>query len=48
VILITGILSVVMLILLLGAFLIWIPLVVLLGAVAVIVGLLRAYFQRAP
>lgn len=41
-----GILSVVMLILLLGAFLIWIPLVGLLIAGAVIFGLLRAYFQQ--
>ena len=46
--LVTGILSAVMLILLLGAFLIWIPVVVLLVAAAVIAGLLRGYFQRAP
>jgi hypothetical protein len=48
VILITGILSAVMLILLLGAFLIWLPVVVLLVAAAIIAGLLRRYFQRAP
>jgi hypothetical protein len=41
-----GILSAVFLVLLLGAFLIWIPLVGLLVAGAVIFGLLRAFFQQ--
>jgi hypothetical protein len=43
-----GLLLAVMLILLLGAFLIWIPVVGLLVAAAIISRLLRAYFQRAP
>src|ERR1019366_1611693 len=47
-ILTTGILSTVMLILLFGAFLIWMPLVVFFIACAIISGLLRAYFRRAP
>jgi hypothetical protein len=44
----TGILSAVMLILLFGAFLIWLPLVVFFIAGAIISGALRAYFRRAP
>ena len=44
----TGLLLAVMLILLLGAFLIWIPVVGLLVAAAIISRLLRAYFQRTP
>jgi hypothetical protein len=44
----TGILSAVMLILLFGAFLIWMPLVVFFIAGAIISGLLRTYFRRAP
>jgi hypothetical protein len=46
VVLTTGILLAVMLILLLGAFLIWIPVVVLLVTAAIIAGLLRGYFER--
>jgi hypothetical protein len=46
VVLTTAILSAVVLILLLGAFLIWIPVVAFLVAGAVIAGLLRGYFQR--
>lgn len=42
-----GLLLAVMLILLLGAFLIWIPVLGLLVAAAIISGILRAYFQRA-
>ena len=44
----TGILSAVILILLFGAFLIWMPLVVFFIAGAIISGLLRTYFRRAP
>jgi len=47
-ILTTGILSTVMLILLFATFLIWMPLVVFFIACAIISGLLRAYFRRAP
>ena len=47
-ILTTCLLSTVMLILLFGAFLIWMPLVVFFIACAIISGLLRAYFRRAP
>ena len=42
----TGILLAVMLILLLSAFLIWIPVVVLLITATIIAGLLRGYFER--
>ena len=42
------ILSAVMFIVLLGALFIWIPIVVLGVAAAIIAGLLRGYFQRAP
>jgi hypothetical protein len=48
VVLTTGILLAVMLIILLGAFLIWIPVVVLLVTAAIIAGLLRGYFERTP
>jgi|SRR6266481_7219414 len=41
-----GILLAIMLVLVLGAFLIWIPLVVLVVAAAIISGLLRAYFRQ--
>jgi len=41
-----GILFAIMLVLLLGAFLIWIPLVGLLVAAAIISGLIRAYFRQ--
>ena len=44
----TGILLAVMLILLLSAFLIWIPVVVLLVTAAIIAGPLRGYFKRTP
>jgi hypothetical protein len=44
----TGILLAVMLILLLSAFLIWIPVVVLLVTAAIIAGLLRGYFKHTP
>ena len=44
----TGILSAVMLILLFATFLIWVPLVILFIAGAIISGLLRTYFRRAP
>ena len=43
-----GILLAVMFILLLSAFLIWIPVVVLLVTAAIIAGLLRGYFERTP
>jgi hypothetical protein len=43
-----GILSAVVFIVLLGALFIWIPIVVLGGAAAIIAGLLRGYFHRAP
>jgi hypothetical protein len=48
VILITSLLSAAMLVLLLGAVLIWLPAVILFVAAAIVVGLLRIYFQRAP
>jgi hypothetical protein len=48
VILITGLLSTLMLVLVLGAFLIVLPAVVLFVAAAIVAGLLRDYFQRAP
>ena len=43
-----SILSAVMFIVLLGTLFIWIPIVVLGGAAAIIAGLLRGYFHRAP
>jgi len=46
VILITGLLSAAMLILLLGAFLVALPVIVLFVTAAIVVGLLRIYFQR--
>jgi len=48
VVLTMGILLAVMLILLLSAFLIWIPVVVLLVTAAIIGGLLRGCFERTP
>jgi len=48
VILVTGLLSTLMLVLVLGAFLIWLPAVVLFATAALVAGLLRVYFQRAP
>ena len=48
VILITGLLSAVLMILLFGALLVALPAVVLLATVAIVAGLLRVYFQRAP
>jgi len=47
-VLIAGLLLTVMLIMLLGAFLFFLPLLVLLVTVAIVVGLLRIYFQRPP
>ena len=47
-VLIAGLLLTVMLIMLLGAFLVFLPLVVLLVTVAIVVGLLRNYFQGPP
>ena len=44
----TGILSAVMLILLFATFLIWVPLVIFFIVGAIISGLLRTYFRRAP
>jgi hypothetical protein len=43
-----GLLSAVMFIVLLGALFIWMPIVVLGVAAAIIAGLLRGYFHRAP
>ncbi len=43
-----GILSAVLLILLLGAFLIWVPLVVFFVAGAIVSGILRRKFRRTP
>ena len=43
-----GILSVVLLIFLLGAFLIWVPLVVFFIAGAIVSGILRRKFRRTP
>ena len=48
VVLTMGMLLAVVLILLLSAFLIWIPVVVLLVVAAIIAGLLRGYFERTP
>ena len=48
VVLTMGILLAVVLILLLSAFLIWIPVVVLLVTATIIAGLLRGYFERTP
>lgn len=48
VVLITAILSATALVLLLGALLIWLPLLVLFIAGAVIAAILRGYFTRAP
>ena len=47
-VLIAGLLLTVMLIMLLGAFLIFLPAAVLLITVAIVAGLLRMYFQRSP
>jgi hypothetical protein len=44
--LVTGLLSAVMLVFLLGAFLVALPLVVLFVTGAIVVGILRVYFQR--
>ena len=46
VILIVGLLSAALLVLLLGALLIWLPVVVLFVTGAIVVGLLRVYFRR--
>ena len=46
VVLVTGLLSAVMLVFLLGAFLMALPLVVLVVTAAIVVGILRIYFQR--
>jgi hypothetical protein len=46
VVLVTGLLSAVMLVFLLGAFLIALPFVVLFVTAAIAVGILRVYFQR--
>lgn len=48
VVLITAILLAVMLVLLLGALVIWLPLLVFFVAGAFIVAILRAYFKRGP
>jgi hypothetical protein len=48
VVLIVGLLSALLLVLLLGALLVWLPLVVLIVTAALVVGLLRGYFQRRP
>jgi hypothetical protein len=47
-VLIAGLLLTVMLIMLLGAFLVFLPMVVLFVTAAIIAGLLRIYFQRVP
>jgi hypothetical protein len=47
-ILMTAILFMVMLALLLGALLFWLPLIIFFIAGAIITGFLRAYFRRAP
>jgi hypothetical protein len=47
-VLIVGFLSALMLVLLLGALLIWLPVVVLIVTAALVAGLLRGYFQRGP
>jgi hypothetical protein len=48
VVLIIGFLSALMLVLLLGALLVWLPVVVLIVTAALVAGLLRGYFQRRP
>ena len=48
VVLIVGLLSALVLALLLGALLIWLPVVLLFATAAIVVGLLRVYFQRGP
>jgi hypothetical protein len=45
-VLIVGLLSALLLVLLLGALLVWLPLVALFVTAALVVGLLRGYFQR--
>ena len=47
-VLIVGFLSALMLVLLLGALLVWLPVVVLIVTAALVAGLLRGYFQRRP
>ena len=47
-VLIIGFLSALMLVLLLGALLVWLPVVVLIVTAALVAGLLRGYFQRGP
>jgi hypothetical protein len=47
-VLIIGFLSALMLVLLLGALLVWLPVVVLIVTAALVAGLLRGYFQRRP
>ena len=47
-VLIAGLLLTVMLIMLLGAFLVFLPAVVLLVTAAIVAGLVRMYFQRSP
>jgi hypothetical protein len=47
-VLIVGLLLTVMLIMLLGAFIVFLPLVVLFITAAIIAGLLQVYFQRPP
>jgi len=47
-VLIAGLLLTVMLIMLLGAFLVFLPVVVLFITAAIVAGLLRVYFQRPP
>jgi uncharacterized integral membrane protein len=47
-ILIVGLLSAAMLTLLLGAFLFALPVIVLFVTAAIVAGMLRVYFQRAP
>ena len=47
-VLIAGLLLTVMLIMLLGAFLIFLPVVVLFVTAAIVAGLFRVYFQRPP
>ena len=46
--LVVGLLSAVLMVLLFGALLVALPAVVLLVTAAIVAGLLRAYFQRAP
>jgi hypothetical protein len=46
-VLIAGLLATVMLIMMLGAFLVFLPVIVLLVTAAMVAGLLRIYFQRA-